>query len=169
MSKVSVLPAILLAGWLTACGSPHAAPTTSPSNPAKSATPAASAAPATKPSTPTTTTTTTPACVGLSICPPPPPDADGNPACFYSDGWQATSSGAGIEVWYFHEPQNMSTADKVTAVVRKKDGSTESQDATIEAGQQVHRFEFPTIDKSTVAEVLFDSSGGRCFVIGPGS
>ncbi len=167
MSKVRGLLAILAAGCVAACGSHQAAPAATSSNSAKPATPVASTAPTTSPSV-TTTPTTTPACVGLSICPPPPPDADGNPACFYSDGWQATSSGAGIEVWYFHEPQNMSTPDKVTAVVRKKDGSTESQDATIEAGQQVHRFEFPTIEKAAVAEVLFDSSRGRCFVIGPG-
>ena len=169
MSKARMLLAILAAGCLPACGSQHASPAAPSSSSAKAATAAASAAPVTKPSATMTPTTTTPACVGLSVCPPPPPDADGNPACFYSDGWQATSSGAGIEVWYFHEPQNMSTPDKVTAVVRKKDGSTESQDATIDAGQQVHRFEFPTIDKAAVAEVLFDSSSGRCFVIGPGS
>ena len=168
MSKMRMLVVILLAGWLTACGSPHASSPASSSTSAKPATTAASSAPVTKPSA-TTSATTTPACVGLSICPPPPPDAEGNPACFYSDGWQATSSGAGIEVWYFHEPQNMSTPENVTALVRKKDGSTESQDATIEAGQQVHRFEFPTTDKATVAEVLFDTSSGRCFVIGPGS
>lgn len=172
MSKATRLSTLLAAGLitLTACGSPHAAPAPSSGTSAKPATPVASPAPVTKPSTTTTTATTSaPDCVGLSICPPPPPDADGNPACFYSDGWQATSSGAGIEVWYFHEPQNMSTPVRVTAVVRKKDGSTETQDATIEAGQQVHRFEFPTIDKSTVAEVLFDSGSGRCFVVGPGS
>ncbi|MDP7734122.1 hypothetical protein [Mycobacterium paragordonae] len=176
MSKATRLLNLLAAGLiaLTACGSPHAAPAPSSGTSAKPATPVASA---TKPAAPTpssntqstTKTTGAPDCVGLSICPPPPPDADGNPACFYSDGWQATSSGAGIEVWYFHEPQNMSTPVKVTAVVRKKDGSTETQDATIEAGQQVHRFEFPAIDKSTVAEVLFDSGSGRCFVVGPGS
>jgi hypothetical protein len=53
--------------------------------------------------------------------------------------------------------------------VRKKDGTNESQDANIEAGQQTHRFEFPTVDKSAVQEVLLSSSSGRCFVIGPGS
>ncbi|RUP04960.1 MAG: hypothetical protein EKK34_11440 [Mycobacterium sp.] len=171
MSKARRFMTPLAAGLITlaACGSPHASPPASSSTPAKPATPAASAAPVTKPSTTTTSTTGAPDCVGLSICTPPPPDADGNPACFYSDGWQASSTGAGIEVWYFQEPQNMSTPDKVTAVVRKKDGSTESQDAAIEAGQQVHRFEFPAIDKSAVAEVLFDTSRGRCFVTGPGS
>jgi hypothetical protein len=115
-----------------------------------------------------TTPTTTP-CVGLSICQPPPPDAEGNPACYYADGWQGNATGTGIEVWYFHEPQNLSKPDKVTAVVRKKDGTNESQDANIEAGQQVHRFEFPTVDKSAVQEVLLSMSTGRCFVIGPGS
>jgi hypothetical protein len=101
----------------------------------------------------------------LSICPPPPSDADGNPGCYYADGWQG--SGAGIEVWYFHEPQNLSKPDKVTAMIRKKDGTNESQDANIEAGQQVHRFEFSTIDKSAVQEVLLTTGNGRCFVIGP--
>ncbi|WP_245604692.1 hypothetical protein [Mycobacterium genavense] len=90
----------------------------------------------------------------------------GQPGVLLSDGWQANSAGAGIEVWYFHEPQNLSKPDKVTAVVRKKDGTTEFQDAAIEAGQQAHRFEFPTIDKSAVQEVLLVTSGGRCFVIG---
>ncbi|CDO89478.1 hypothetical protein BN973_03854 [Mycobacterium triplex] len=115
---------------------------------------------------PAGTSSAPPDCVGLSICTPPPPDAEGNPACYYSDGWQANSAGAGIEIWYFHEPQNLSKPDKVTAVVRKKDGTTESQDAAIEAGQQTHRFEFPTVDKSAVQEVLLVTSGGRCFVIG---
>lgn len=174
MLKATRLVPPLAAGLITlvACGSPHASPSSSTS--AKPATLAASSAPATTPAATTTaaatpTTSGAPDCVGLSICTPPPPDADGNPACFYSDGWQANSSGAGIEVWYFHEPQNMSTPVKVTAEVRKKDGSTESQDATIDAGQQVHRFDFPAIDKSTVAEVLFNSGSGRCFVAGPGS
>ena len=61
----------------------------------------------------------------------------------------------------------MSKPDKITAVVREKDGTNESQDANIEAGQQVHRFEFPAIDKSSVQEVLLNMSSGRCFVIGP--
>lgn len=154
---------------VTACGSHQQSP------------PNASGPTTTKPSTIVSTTTSpstpssmaiapsapssTPQCVGLSICPPPPPDAEGNPACYYADGWRANESG--IEVWYFHEPQNMSKPDKVTAVVRKKDGTNESQDANIDAGQQVHRFEFPTTDKSSVQEVLLTTSSGRCFVIGP--
>lgn len=113
--------------------------------------------------------TAAPGCVGLSVCPTPPPDAEGNSACYYADGWQGSASGAGIEVWYFHEPQNLSKPDKVTALVRKKDGTTDSLDADIDAGQQVHRFEFATIDKSAVQEVLFTTGSGRCFVIGPGT
>ena len=70
-------------------------------------------------------------------------------------------------MWYFHEPQNVSKPDKITAVIRKKDGTNESQDADIAAGQQAHRFEFPTIDQSAVQEVLLSTSTGRCFVIGP--
>ncbi len=116
----------------------------------------------------TTTTTGTPQCVGLSICPPPPPDAEGNPACYYADGWRGNPSGTGIEVWYFREPQNLSKPGQITAVVRKKDGTNESQETDIDVAQQVHRFEFSTIDASAVQEVLLSTSNGRCFVIGPG-
>ncbi|KKC06216.1 hypothetical protein H7I93_26050 [Mycobacterium nebraskense] len=151
---------------LMACGSQHAAPpAASSSSTTKSSTPPSSSAPASPVVSPTTTT---PTCVGLSICPPPPPDAEGNPACYYADGWHADDSGAGIEVWYFHDPKSPPKPEKVTALVRKKDGTSESQDADIEAGQQVHRFGFPTVAPSTVQEVFFTSSSGRCFVIGPG-
>ena len=37
------------------------------------------------------------------------------------------------------------------------------------AGQQAHHFEFPTVDKSAVQEVLLATARGRCFVIGPGT
>ena len=152
---------------IAACGSHQASgPNTSSSSSAK---PSPSSTTAAAPSTtvaPAGTTSAPPDCVGLSICTPPPPDAEGNPACYYSDGWQANSAGAGIEIWYFHEPQNLSKPDKVTAIVRKKDGTNESQDAAIEAGQQTHRFEFPTIDKSAVQQVLLATSSGRCFVVG---
>ncbi|OBH13891.1 hypothetical protein A5695_13205 [Mycobacterium sp. E1747] len=148
---------------LLACGSQHTASpnasnssTTNPSTPPSSTVPS-SASPA----------TSTPACVGLSICPPPPPDAEGNPACYYADGWRGDSSGAGIEVWYFRDPQSPPHPDKVTALVRKKDGTTESQDADIAGDQQVHRFGFPTVAPSAVQEVLFTSGSGRCFVVGP--
>ena len=109
----------------------------------------------------------TPTCVGLSTCPQPPPDAEGNPACYYADGWQADTSEGGIGVWYFHEPANLSKPDQVTAIVRVKDGTVASQIAAIDAGQQVHRFGFPGIDKSAVQEVLLNSSTGQCFVTGP--
>jgi len=71
-------------------------------------------------------------------------------------------------VWYFTEPQDLSQPHKITALVRKKDGTTESQDADIKAGQQTHRFEFATIDQSAVQEVLLTMTKGRCYVIGPG-
>ncbi|CAM2765559.1 hypothetical protein BST27_00230 [Mycobacterium intermedium] len=150
---------------VTACASQH--PTSPQASTAKSPTPSASSPVSAVVSTTVSPTTSTPECTGLSICAPPPPDAQGNPPCFYSDGWQAATDG-GIEVWYFHEPQNLSQAEKVTAVVRKTDGTTQSQEADVAAGQQVHRFEFPTIDKSVVAEVFFDTAAGRCFVAGPG-
>jgi hypothetical protein len=108
----------------------------------------------------------TPTCVGVSTC-TPPPDAEGNPPCYYADGWQADASEGGIAVWYFHEPANLSKADQVTAVVRMKDGTVASQIAAIDPGQQVHRFGFPGIDKSAVQEILLSSGGGQCFVTGP--
>ncbi|OBH83968.1 hypothetical protein A5679_19205 [Mycobacterium scrofulaceum] len=149
---------------LLACGSQHAAPpNASGSSTTKPSTPPSSTAPSSTP----TPDTSAPDCVGLSICRPPPPDAEGNPACYYADGWRGDSSGAGIEVWYFRDPQNPPKPDKVTALVRKKDGTSESQDADITADQQVHRFGFPTVAPSTVQEVLFTSGAGRCFVVGP--
>ena len=173
MSKAIRLLAISLMACVgvTACESRQPSPP-SASGPSSTKPPTTSST-TVSPSTPTSTTisptgpSSTPPCIGLSICPPPPPDAEGNPACYYADGWRANESGAGIEVWYFHEPQNMSKPDKITAVVRKKDGTNESQDADIDAGQQVHRFEFPAIDESSVQEVLLNTSNGRCFVIGP--
>jgi len=174
MPNPTALAAIFAAGCagLAACGSAqHPAPNTATAGSTTPTTTAHASAPPTAaagaPVSPNTATSTQ-ACVGLSIC-SPPPDAEGNPGCYYSDGWQANSAGAGIEIWYFHEPQNLSKPDKVTATVRKKDGSSESQDANIDSGQQTHRFEFPTIDKSSVQEVLLTSSSGRCFVIGPGN
>ena len=94
-------------------------------------------------------------------------NASGDPACYYADGWQADTSEGGIGVWYFHEPANLSKPDQVTAIVRVKDGTVASQIAAIDAGQQVHRFGFPGIDKSAVQEVLLNSSTGQCFVTGP--
>ncbi len=70
-------------------------------------------------------------------------------------------------VWYFHEPSNLSKPDQVTAVVRMKDGTVASQITDIAAGESVHRFGFPAIDKSAVQEVLLSSSGGQCLVSGP--
>ena len=99
--------------------------------------------------------------------PTPPPDAEGNPACYYRDGWDADPSGSGINVYYFREPSNMSNGEQVTADVRMKDGSTASQIAGIDPGQPVNQFQFPGIEKAAVQEVLLTSSTGRCFVIGP--
>ncbi len=110
---------------------------------------------------------TTVPCVGLSICPPPPPDAEGNPACYYRDGWDADPSGSGINVYYFREPSNATSGEQVTADVRLKDGTTASQIAEIDPGQSMDQIQFPGIDKSAVKEVLLATSAGRCFVIGP--
>jgi hypothetical protein len=170
--RVITIAAMACVG-VAACGSQH--PSSSHGSGSSSTAPSTTTSTTVSASPPSSTaaspaaTSSTPTCIGLSICPPAPPDAEGNPQCYYSDGWQANSAGAGIEIWYFHEPQNLSKPDKVTAVVRKKDGTNESQDANIEAGQQTHRFEFPAIDKSAVQEVLLTTNTGRCFVIGPGS
>jgi hypothetical protein len=152
---------------VTACGSHQPTPPSATGPSATKASATISPSPPSSMAMSPSALGSTPQCIGLSICPPPPPDAEGNPACYYPDGWRANESGAGIEVWYFHEPQNMSKPDKVTVVIRKKDGTNESQDANVEAGQQVHRFEFPAIDKSSVQEVLLSTINGRCFVIGP--
>ncbi len=105
----------------------------------------------------------------MSICPPPPPDAEGNPACYYRDGWATDTSGSGINVYYFREPSNAVNGEQVTADVRLKDGTTASQIAAIDPGQLNDQIQFPGIDKSAVQEVLLTTSAGRCFVIGPGS
>jgi hypothetical protein len=105
----------------------------------------------------------------LSICTPPPPDAEGNPACYYRDGWAADTSGSGINVYYFRESSNAVNGEQVTADVRLKDGTTASQIAAIDPGQSNDQIQFPGIDKSAVQEVLLTTSAGRCFVIGPNS
>jgi hypothetical protein len=105
----------------------------------------------------------------LPICTPPPPDAEGNPACFYRDGWVADTSGSGINVYYFRESSNAVNGEQVTADVRLKDGTTASQIAAIDPGQSNDQIQFPGIDKSAVQEVLLTTSAGRCFVVGPNS
>ena len=111
----------------------------------------------------------TASCVGLAICTPPSPDAEGNPACYYRDGWAADTSGSGINVYYFRESSNAVNGEQVTADVRLKDGTTASQIAAIDPGQLNDQIQFPGIDKSAVQEVLLTTSAGRCFVIGPNS
>jgi hypothetical protein len=110
---------------------------------------------------------TTESCVGLPICTPPPPDAEGNPACYYRDGWAADTSGSGIDVYYFRESSNAVNGEQVTADVRLKDGTTASQIAAIDPGQSNDQIQFPGIDKSAVQEVLLTTGAGRCFVTGP--
>jgi hypothetical protein len=160
---LTIIAAIACAG-LAACSS-SSPPQRQPSTTSLTTQPPAITASA-APRTTAAPTTTTP-CVGLSICPTPPPDAEGNPACYYRDGWEADPSGSGINVYYFREPSNPSSPEHVTADVRMKDGTTASQIAGIDAGQPVHQFQFPGIDKAAVQEVLLTSNAGRCFVIGP--
>jgi len=91
---------------------------------------------------------------------PPLPDAAGNPPCPLPSIWNTAVSGAGISVFASRDP----TA--VTVTVRKKSGVDESQSATIKPGQSLHQFDFPRVDKSSVAEVLAFSvnDGSRCYV-----
>jgi hypothetical protein len=96
----------------------------------------------------------------LSICTPPPPDAEGNPACNYRDGWEADPSGSAINVYYFREPANAASAEEVTADVRLKGDTTASQIAVIDPGQTFHRIQFPGIDKAAVLDVLLNTSAG---------
>jgi hypothetical protein len=103
----------------------------------------------------------------LSICTPPPPDAEGNPACYYRDGWDADPSGSGINVYYFREPSNAANGEQIAADVHLMDGTTASQIAAIDPDQSSDQIKFPGIDKSAVQEVLLTTSAGRCFVIGP--
>jgi hypothetical protein len=105
----------------------------------------------------------------LPICTPPPPDSEGNPACYYRDGWAADTSGSAINVYYFRESSNAANGEHVTADVRQKDGTTASQIAAIDPGQLSDQIQFPGIDKSAVQEVLLRTSAGRCFVISPNS
>jgi hypothetical protein len=109
----------------------------------------------------------TSACVGLSICPAPPPDAEGNPGCYYRDGWAADPSGTGINVYYFREPSDSGTAEETTADVRLTDGTTASQIAAVDAGQSSDQIQFPDIDKASVREVVLTIGSGRCYVVGP--
>jgi hypothetical protein len=164
VANVSVWAIFTAVFGLAACSSsspsqPQAATasstTTQPALPAP-ATPKATASPS-----------TTPPCVGLSICPAPPPDAEGNPGCYYRDGWAIDTSGSGIDVYYFREPPNAVDGEQVTADVRLKDGTTASQIAAIDPGQVSEQIQFPGIDKSAVQEVLLTTGAGRCFVIGP--
>ena len=169
MANVSEWAIFAAVFGLAACSSP------SPSQPqaatASSTTPhpAVTTDRVTAPATPTAAATpsTTASCVGLSICPPPPPDAEGNPACYYRDGWAIDTSGSGIDVYYFREAPNAVDGEQVTAEVRQKDGTTASQIVAIDPGQLNDQIQFPGIDKSAVQEVLLTTGAGRCFVIGP--
>jgi hypothetical protein len=93
----------------------------------------------------------------------PPPDADGNPPCHAFDGWNISSAGDGISLFYWS-----AGPDHVTAVVRQKDGTDISQSADIDPGQQMHQFDFNGIDSTTVKEVLVMTNSVRCFAM-PGS
>jgi hypothetical protein len=158
-----------LAACSSSSPSPPQAATASSTTPQPDVTTTRAAPNATTAPNATVAPSTTPSCVGLAICPPPPPDAEGNPACYYRDGWAADTSGSGINVYYFRETSNAVNGEQVTADVRLKDGTTASQIAAIDPGQLNDQIQFPGVDKSAVREVLLTTSAGRCFVIGPNS
>src|SRR6201995_55538 len=56
-------------------------------------------------------------CVGLSIFPPPPPDAEGNPGCYSRVGWAADPSAWGINFYYFRNSSIAFNPEQVTADV----------------------------------------------------
>jgi hypothetical protein len=170
-SANAITVAIVVSGFnLAACSSapppqPH---TAAPSQSARQPSVSASAAPtATLAPGNSAAPHATGPCLGLSICPTPPPDAEGNPACNYRDGWDADPSGSGIDVNYFPESAAAATGEQITVDVRLKDGTVASQIAAIEPGQSFHHIQFPGIEKSAVHEVLLANDAGRCFVIGP--
>ena len=99
-----------------------------------SVTPSGAAPTATAAPNATAAPSTTTSCVGLSICTPPPPDAEGNPACYYRDGWVGDTSGSGINVYYFRESSNAANGEQVTADVRMKDGTTRLADRRNRSG-----------------------------------
>ena len=110
--------------------------------PASSPSPSASSPSRTPKTTATAPATTTTHAFGLSICTPPPPDAEGNPVRNYRDGWEGDPSGSGINVYYFREPAAAAGAEEVTATFAS-DGTVASQIAEIDAGQSFHRIQFP--------------------------
>lgn len=134
VSEWAIFAAVL---GLAACSSPSPSQpqsATANSHPVLTTTGAARTAPAAP--TATAAPSATAACVGLSICPPPPPDAEGNPACYYRDGWAIDTSGSGIDVYYFRESANAVNRDQVgkraaRAFVERLEERTEDRDRPI--------------------------------------
>jgi len=80
------------------------------------------------------------------------------------DQWDTSGTGLGISVTVYAinsdgDPEN------VTVVVRRKSGTDDSQSAQIKQGQSLHQFDFPSIDKANVVQVLASGDAlHRCFV-----
>lgn len=89
---------------------------------------------------------------------PPPPDADGNPACPVADAWGKAPIDKGIFVTFW-----TNGPDYVTALVRTTNGTDFAQSAAVEPDQQLHIFDFPGVDATVVREVLITSNVKRCF------
>jgi len=143
---------------VSSAATPAPRSTTTPSATTTSPTPTqppvltTSVAPAQPPAAVTTPDYTVPKYV------PPPPDGAGNPPCPLPSTWDTAGTGAGISAIVYRDPA------AVTVTVWKKSGADESQSATIKPGQSLHQFDFPGVDKSSVAEVLAFSNGSRCYV-----
>jgi hypothetical protein len=89
---------------------------------------------------------------------PPPPDAQGNPACPVSDAWGKDASQRGIFISYWADG-----TDDVTVLVHIATGTDYGQSAKIGPYERLHLFDFPDIDARTVQEVLITTNVKRCF------
>ncbi|MFE5700294.1 DUF2510 domain-containing protein [Rhodococcus koreensis] len=144
-----------------AAQSASAAATTSPST--ASSTPPPPVTPADRTTSapavpPPVAAPTSSAAGGLPAYVPPPPDEDGNPPCPLPTGWGVGATGSGVmaTVW-------TDGPAAVSATVRKTSGEDEVQPATIKSGQDLHEFDFPSIEESSVKEVLINTPTGRCY------
>jgi hypothetical protein len=89
----------------------------------------------------------------------PPPNAQGDPACPGSTAWGRDPGGVGVLVTYWSDAPS-----GVTVLVRTVTGSDRAQRATVDF-DELHFFEFPDIDNTTVREVLLMTDTRRCFVV----
>lgn len=88
-----------------------------------------------------------------------PPNADGDPACPPTQAWGRQPEGRGVLVTVPTEE-----ATVVTVLVRTSTG-VDIADRAILDRDDLHLFEFPTIDAAAVDEVLIMTNTQRCFAV----